>query len=820
MRWSVQSVSLAAASLSILGAISDRPAAAAPKDPAIAAAATAPGAFGGPSVAVKLDAGGKRLHLRACAGPGACVAGPADPSIAVELGDVDAATSRVDALPLPGGRSVVHAVVRSAKRPDQTFEAIVVGRPGDKTPTVVFAGVAVDPTKGGTDGVRIVRDEGTLFVAQIRKELTLCGQKEPALLAPRRLDPKSLELRAVAMHRLPRAVRDAAKVVEAVEAKGPPIASVLSARGASSNDGGSLSASDGDEATAWTEGRKGDGKGEFVVFAAPSSVPLEKISIVVRPTKAVEGFAQPVSVFLSLDEFTYRVVIPVSTKPGARFDVPLPAPTKTGCVAVSLDLAESQGDPAVGFAEVEGVPVLPGSVKSLEDLVGLLDAPGPSRELAATVLTHGGAPAARAIDARLPSMGEAGKALAVDLLEAAPCAVASKPLARLSWDAPRKTAAEARLKLDGCGREATPAIADAFTAGPDSAREALAERYAKLDPKAALPAILALVPTASAARRHTYRGALARVAGSSVGREAISAWLASTATGALPVGDTPDPVIELGRAVAPLDDAASLAAPLSAALLRHAAKDRPFAARFLAAAPLASLAARGDTGALAWLRALLVDPDRNLRARAAEVAAEVDGLRPELVKAVSDKEPRVRAAAVLALDRRGAAGVTGVILPLLAHDGWTFVRVAAADALGNLKGAADDVDAGLAEATRDPARSVRAAAVRGLGRRGARSQWAALRSRAFDDGESIDVRVEAIEALGATCDRASADALLDLAKKANQGDGARQLGLAAIMALGAIHPPDLDARLDAIDGGSLVVKDAIARARKTPATCK
>lgn len=115
---------------------------------------------------------------------------------------------------------------------------------------------------------------------------------------------------------------------------------------------------------------------------------------------------------------------------------------------------------------------------------------------------------------------------------------------------------------------------------------------------------------------------------------------------------------------------------------------------------------------------------------------------------------------------------------------------------------------------------MRAAAVRGLGRRGARSQWAALRSRAFDDGESIDVRVEAIEALGATCDRASADALLDLAKKANQGDGARQLGLAAIMALGAIHPPDLDARLDAIDGGSLVVKDAIARARKTPATCK
>lgn len=815
--------------LTLLGASGDRPAAAAPpakvtKDPALAAAATAPGAAGGPSVAVRLDVVGKKLHLRACAGAGGCAATLDDPSVAVDLPDVDPAASHVDALPLPGGRTAVHAVVRTTKRPELGFEAIVVGRPGDKAPTVVFSGSTGDPDKGAAEGTRVVRDEGTLFVGQFRRELALCGQKGPALLLPRRLDPKTLELRAVAMHRLPKAARDGAKVVDAVAAKAAPIASVLSARGASSNDGGSVAAADGDAATAWTEGRKGDGKGEFVVFAAPPSLPLEKVSLVVRPTKPFEGFAQPVSVYLSLDDATYRVTIPVSTEPGARFDVPLPTPTKTGCVAVSLDLAESAGDAHVGLAEVEGVPVLPGSVKSLDDLVGLLDVPGPSRELATTVLSHGGAPAARAIGARLGAMGEGGKALAVEILEAAPCAAAAPPLARLSWDAPKKTAAEARKRLDDCGTDATPAVAAAFAAGPDAAREALAERFARLDPKAALPALVGVIPGSNPARRHTYRNALARVAASSVGREAIGAWLATIAEAPLSKDDAPDPVVELGRAVlvpgAPADDTAPLGPPLAKALLRRAAKDRPFAARWLAAGPLAVLAARGDVGALAFLRALLVDPDRNLRARGAEVAGDVDGLRPELVKALGDPEPRVRVAAIAAIDRRGAAGVTQAILPLLANDGWTFVRVAAADALGNTQGPAENVDVALGEATRDPARSVRAAAVRGLGRRGAKSQWTALRARAFDEQESIEVRVEAIEALGATCDRASADPLLELAKRTGQGDGARALGLAAIMALGAIHPPDLAARLDAIDASSLVVKDAVARARKAPATCK
>ncbi len=792
---------------------------AAPKDVGFAAAAL--GSHGGPTVGVRLDVSAKKLRMRVCAGGGAtCVVGVDDPGVTIELDDIDPG-SHVDAVPVGAGRSVIHAVVRSSKRPERGFDAIVVGRPGDKVPTVLFAGVTVDPDKpGGTEGTRVLRDEGTLFVAQVRRELTLCGQKQPAMLLPKRLDPKTLELRAVAMHRLPKAVRDAAKVVAAVPSAGPPIASVLSARGASSNDGGSLAAADGDDATAWTEGRKGDGRGEFVVFSAPESLPLQKISLVVRPTKPLEGFAQPLSVFVSLDYATYRVTIPASDKPGARFDLPLPGPIKTGCVAVSLDESEDGADPAVGLVEVEGVPVLPGSVKTLEDLVGQLDFAGPSRELAMTVLSHGGAKAADAIHKRLPSMGEVGKDAAVDVLEATPCAVASAPLARLSWDAPRKIAAEARTKLDACGKEALPAIQAAFVAGPDAAREALAERFAKLDPVSALPALLDTVASANAARRHTYRVALARVVATTAGRDAVAAWLASPLAEASPKENQPDAAIELGRAIAPLDDAAPLVPALSKTLLGHGAKGKPFAARWLAAAPIAALAARGDAGALAWLRSLLSDPDRNLRARATEVAGVVDGLRPELVKALADPEPRVRLAAITALDQGGAAGVTTALVPVLKTDAWTYVRVAAADALGNAKGGAGDIDLGLAEATKDPARSVRASAVRALGKRGAKAQLPAIRSRAFDEAEAIEVRVEAIEALGATCDRSSADALLDLAKHIGQSDGARQLGLAAIVALGAIHPPDLDARLDTLDATSLVVKDAVRRARKMPPTCK
>jgi HEAT repeat protein len=496
-------------------------------------------------------------------------------------------------------------------------------------------------------------------------------------------------------------------------------------------------------------------------------------------------------------------------------------------VSIALDTAGASsgaGDIEVGLAEVDGVPVVPASIKSLEDLVTLLDI-GSDVDLPRHVLSNAGVKGARALVAKLPTMGDRGKALAVDILESLPCKAASAGLARLAWDAPKKTATTALTLLDGCGVEAKEAVVAAFEAGPTAANVTLASRYARLDPKGALVALLALGPASPPARRATYRTALGRVVATTAGRDAVVAWLAAH-TAERPAAGAVDPVIELARAIAPVSDVTqpttegTLLAPLSRALIEHAGPTQPFDRQWLAAAPIASLARHGDVPSLAWIRALFHHPDRYLRARAAEVSADVDPLRPELVTALSDKEPRVREKSLEALRSAGGGGALSPVMGILASDAWTFVRVAAAELLGDASTGGKDVDLALAKATSDPHKRVRSAALRSLASRHATSQLPVIRARAFDSKEVVEVRREAIEALGKLCDRASADDLYEIAKRAADSDGAMQLALSAIMALGDIHPPDLQARLTALNLNTFVLKDAVNRALKTVSTCK
>jgi HEAT repeat protein len=203
------------------------------------------------------------------------------------------------------------------------------------------------------------------------------------------------------------------------------------------------------------------------------------------------------------------------------------------------------------------------------------------------------------------------------------------------------------------------------------------------------------------------------------------------------------------------------------------------------------------------------------------VSAAIEALRPELFHALLDRDPRVRQEALGALRRGSVPGAAVPAKTLLKSDAWTYVRVAAAELLGDVgsAGGGPDIDVSLADATKDAARSVRIAALAALAHRNARAQVAFVRARAFDEDESVEVRREAVAALGALCDAASADELFELAKRTGESDAARNLALTAIVALGAIHPPDLAARLKALDASELVVKDAIARALKTPSVC-
>jgi hypothetical protein len=801
-----------------------RPAASAPApNPASASAAqigSIPAGAGSPAVAARLDLAARTLSVRACA---TLPCEPASAGAAIDLdGPIDAARSSVRPVEIGAGRRILRVIAASAARPGIAWEALVGARPGGEA-TVIWSGMTAEAAGDGA-AAHVLVEGGSVYVGRLDRARTLCGQSA-TLLEPKRVDPATLALHRVAMHRLPKAVRDAAPELVARPAGEAPIGSVLSVRGASVNDGGSLALADGDPRTSWSETLKGDGKGEFVVFSAPKAIPLARLELRVRPTEPPAGWSVPVSMWLSTDDATFRVVIAKeSIAADGRIELPLPTPLSTSCIALSIDRGERDGDQIVGLAEVEGVPVVPPNLRTLADVVALLDAGEREAELARQLLEHAGARGAETVTAKLPQLGDLGRARAAAVLESTPCPAAAPALAKLSWDPIKPVAQAARTALDGCGIEAKGAIAAAFAEGPDGAREVLAERYARVDPPGALDALLAQSRTAAAARRHTYRGALARVGSTSVGREAIARWLGREP--ALPKDGEVDVLVELARAIADLPElsGATEAGPivplLSGALQRHAADDRGFEVRWLAAGPIAALSSRGDAPSLAWLRRLHADRDPHLRARAAEASAIVDGLRPEIVAALRDEAPRVRQAAAVALRASGGpGGATPALLGTLATDRWTFVRLAAAETLGQASGGGD-VDVALAKALRDPSRAVRGSVVRALVARGARSQIGAIRGRAFDRDEAVDVRSEAVEALGALCDTGAVEDLHDLAKRGSQSDGAHQLALAAIHALGQIHPPDLGQRLSALDQTSLVVKDAVRRAMRASAHCR
>jgi HEAT repeat protein len=197
-----------------------------------------------------------------------------------------------------------------------------------------------------------------------------------------------------------------------------------------------------------------------------------------------------------------------------------------------------------------------------------------------------------------------------------------------------------------------------------------------------------------------------------------------------------------------------------------------------------------------------------------------------VIAAASDPEPRVREAAMKALASNAGAGgaqAASAAANALAKDEWTFVRVAAAEALGALP-EERDVSGALAGALVDPSPKVRYAAIAALGRQRATSQAARVRERLDDAKEDADVRALAAKTLGAMCVHDAADRLTKLAENARTpaGEADDRIGIAAIEALGALHPADLDKRLAPLRAKEvrLPVRRAAERALAEPGACR
>jgi HEAT repeat protein len=119
---------------------------------------------------------------------------------------------------------------------------------------------------------------------------------------------------------------------------------------------------------------------------------------------------------------------------------------------------------------------------------------------------------------------------------------------------------------------------------------------------------------------------------------------------------------------------------------------------------------------------------------------------------------------------------------------------------------------------------VRASALTSLGLQRAAAQAPQVRARLDDPSEDLDVRALAARTLGSLCAQGAAPRLTELALRSRWpvDEADDRVGVAAIDALGALHPSDLAARLAPLRGKDvrMPVRRAVERAVSEPGACR
>jgi HEAT repeat protein len=249
-----------------------------------------------------------------------------------------------------------------------------------------------------------------------------------------------------------------------------------------------------------------------------------------------------------------------------------------------------------------------------------------------------------------------------------------------------------------------------------------------------------------------------------------------------------------------------------------------FRTRYLLLGPTAALSARDKAAESTFRKSLAGDPSPHVRAAALALVREPKRFQGELLKALEDRDVRVREAAVQALGGPDAVFAGKALSLRLEQDDWPLVRAAAADALAKHP-ASPVLDEPLTSALGDDSSLVRARTVRALGERRVTSAAGRIRDRLEDADEWPEVRAEAARSLGVLCDGESADILAAFAKKLTDpmaSPHAQLIGNASVQALGRLAQPSLAQQL-----APLTDKKAPPQARRAAAlalqarvTCK
>jgi HEAT repeat protein len=742
--------------------------------------------------------------------------------IAIEKSRIDAAASTIDVVPVGEGRSVARVRLPDVQRKDLAFEAIVSAQSDEP----IFAGLTgyTRGDEGDRSGQVVLvydRDAQSKFVivAESREDTRICGQTTTPLGA-RGLDAKSMQLRGATLHRIDKKARDAAQRVVATARTSTiaPLARVLVATGGSAPSPAALT--DGKLETTWSEQRPGDGHGEFVTMRAPSEVPIHSLVVTIAPGKPKAEGAAPRTFFVAMDDRLIQVTMPEDawSKPEQAYDIPLPAPVRTTCVAVVLDEAYTHGAaaPEVSIAEVAAITKFDVDGAKLGDVARALSSP--RGDEAAAMLKRAGDDGLTAVVSEFAALDPRGRALAVDVASSAGACngPAADLLTRALADRESEVRKRALGRIERCGKSAGEALVLAVRSDDEARRSAAAPLLATVAPSIAVEPLAEQMGKGSADTRRAVRGAFARAAAAST-RDRLLALIAKRD---MSVPARLDLLRATGAKLADLRPEADVAL---ADLLRGS-PDMP--TRYLLAQPLAHLA-RGQeatTGELSRLAELARrDPDWAVRARAVELSAGIAPLASSIIAAASDPEPRVREAALKAMATSGLGAGVPAAAQALAKDEWTFVRTAAADALGALPqdvAATKALVAGLADASP----KVRWTSIAALGKQRATSQAGLVRERLDDTKEDPEVRALAAKTLGAMCVQNAADRLTKLAhlSRAPVDEGDDRIGIAAIEALGALHPQDLEARLAPLRGKDvrMPVRRAVERAIIEPTSCR
>jgi hypothetical protein len=708
----------------------------------------------------------------------------------------------VEDVPIAQGKHVAHVRIpaKDAGPQGPAWEAILAA--GESQP--IFAGMTGlaegDPGERTGKGIRIVPHGATSVVVMgtLHEELNICGRTD-TLLDPQGLDP-SLKFRGATFQRLDAQQIQDAKSIEATD-KGATLdtalAKLLVATGSSVPDSRGAELTDGDPQTVWSEQRPGIGQGEFVLMAGPQQVPIARMEIVVVPPKPASAGAAPKQFFLVTNSETFAVTIPGDAwaKPGQAYEIKLPQPIQTSCLALVLGDADARGQthPEVGLAELVAYSEFDTPGMTLESVAKLLSSP--QGDAARAVLQRAGKGALEAVERAYDALDERGRARAIDVAashencdEAA--GLLAKGMCEKHGEAPRK----AKEKLQRC-KQATPALVKQLHDDPAS-RMCVAPTLVELAHDEALIPIadaLETTPEAERATREVLRTEFSRALGLAPSTE-----FAAHKLGDLLADKKRSATARLEMMRAAGSHVVGARVEAEAALDEILQGEPSLRARYLSLGPLAELARGGDpVAAKKVASAISHDPDWAVRREAAKLGAGLAEAGAPLLAAAKDPEPRVREEALGSLATGNVAGADAVAASALQSDGWTFVKVQALRVLEKTP-ASPSSDAALADALLDRSTRVRAGALVALAMRRATGMSVAIRARLDDKGENADVRAAAARALGAVCDASSTDRLTELVKLLGAPgvpEDEQLIALGALEGLAALQPRDLRNRI-------------------------